>query len=246
MWCKVCRQDVPALPKGERQTLCCSRCGEAVGAAAVPRQDAAADQPPTYDGWELDEQLAHIERSLKAGRLAEPRGPVDYTSIPRFDAPQAGPPSGHLGASQHRQARRRLSDRQKALSGTFAWVIVSLGTMSLVCGGALLVWSLATGRQELWNVGLPAAVAGQIALLAGLVLQIDRLWYDNRRAAAKLGNVEGRLRELQTTAMMLGTGQSPASTTFYSHFASGAAPQLLLTDLKSQLDLLAVRMAQEE
>jgi hypothetical protein len=33
---------------------------------------------------------------------------------------------------------------------------------------------------------------------------------------------------------------------FYSHLADGASPQLLLTDLKSQLDLLAMKMAREE
>ena len=115
-----------------------------------------------------------------------------------------------------------------------------------MCGGVLLIWSLVAGRQELWNVGLPAAVVGQIALLVGLVLQIDRLWYDSRQAAAKLDDVDQQIHELKTTTMLLGASQGPASATFYSHLAGGAGPQLLLTDLKSQLDLLAMRIAQEE
>ncbi len=77
MWCKTCRQDVPALSSADRQSLYCPRCGEAVcvdlreasdeagtaddpsGASATP-----ADKLPWYDGWELDEQLRHIERVL--------------------------------------------------------------------------------------------------------------------------------------------------------------------------------------
>jgi len=118
--------------------------------------------------------------------------------------------------------------------------------MSLVCGGTLLIWSLVAGRQELWNVGLPPALVGQIALLVGLVLQIDRLWYDSRQAAAKLDDVDQQVHDLTNTTRLLGANQGPASATFYSHLAGGAGPQLLLTDLKSQLDLLAMKLAQEE
>ena len=107
-------------------------------------------------------------------------------------------------------------------------------------------WSLSTGRPELWTVGLPTALAGQIVLLIGLVLQIDRLWHDNREAAAKLDNVDQQLHELKTATTLLSRDQGPASTTFYSHLASGAGPQLLLADLKGQLDLLAMKLAKDE
>jgi hypothetical protein len=76
-------------------------------------------------------------------------------------------------------------------------------------------------------------------------LQIDRLWHDNREAAVKLDNVHEQIHELKTTTMLLSTSQGPASATFYSHLAGGAGPQLLLADLKSQLDLLAMKISQE-
>ena len=82
--------------------------------------------------------------------------------------------------------------------------------------------------------------------MVGLVLQLDRLWHDNHAAAAKLDNVDQQLHDLKATTTLLGTGQGPAASVFYSHFAGGAGPQLLLTDLKSQLDLLAMKIAQEE
>ena len=90
------------------------------------------------------------------------------------------------------------------------------------------------------------ALAGQIALLFGLVLQLDRVWHDNRVAAAKLDEVDEQLHELRATTTLLGISQGPAASVFYSHFAGGAGPQLLLTDLKSQLDLLAMKIAQDQ
>ena len=125
------------------------------------------------------------------------------------------------------------------------WFSVGLGTISLVCGGILVGWSLATGRHELWNIGLPLALAGQITLLAGLLLQIDRLWHDNRTTAERLDGVGQELHELQTNTALLTTDREPASSVFYSHLANGAGPRLLLSDLKSQLDLLAAKIADE-
>ncbi len=92
---------------------------------------------------------------------------------------------------------------------------------------------------------MPVALVGQIALLAGLVLQIDRLWHDNRAAASKLDDVDEQIHQLKKTTMLLGASQGPASAAFYTHLARGAGPQLLLTDLKGQLDLLAMKIAQE-
>ena len=247
---------MPALPSGDKQTLCCSRCGTAVCADPYKTADAAgpADPLPGYDGWELDEQLQHIQRVLHTGkgdcpdlRVGE-NGTVPFgqREIARFDPPQAGPPARHVAASNRPGKKRKTARRRRAVSGAFTWFAVVLGTTSFVCGGVLLIWSVATGRHELWNVGLPAAVVGQIALLVGLVLQIDRLWCDNRHAVAKLNDVDQQIHELKNATTLLGASQGPASATFYSHLAGGAGPQLLLTDLKSQLDLLAMKIAQEE
>jgi hypothetical protein len=260
MWCKECRQDVPALPSGEKQMLRCPRCGENLCAEpqkAADRDSAncragesvtapffAIKQPPAYDGWKLDEELQHIHRVLHVGKSTESEA-VASRSAARFDPPQAGPPAHHLSTSNRPGKRRKKVGRRGSVSGVLAWFVFALGIASSACGGILLGWSLATGRQELWNVGLPVALAGQVALLAGLVLQINRLWHDNRAAASKLDDVDEQIHELKTTTMLLSTSQGPASATFYSHLASGASPQLLLTDLKSQLDLLAMKIAEE-
>jgi hypothetical protein len=281
MWCKGCRQDVPALRSGDMQPLRCPRCGEAVCADSNQTANVAVkpDEPSEYDGWELDQRLLHIQRALQGGKGANPdlrgngdcsdSGPNENGTVPfagfhaagkasrksetarrepvRFDEPQAGPPSRHVVTSnQSRMKRKKAVRRQRSVSGVFTWLVISLGAMSLACGGMLLIWSLAGGRPELWNIGLPPALIGQIVLLVGLVLQIDRLWYDSRQASAKLDDVDQQIHELTSTTMLLGANQNPVSATFYSHLAGGAAPRLLLTDLKSQLDLLAMRIAQDE
>jgi len=109
-----------------------------------------------------------------------------------------------------------------------------------------LGWSLVAGRDELWNIGLPIAAGGQIALLVGLVLQLDRFWRDNHRTVSKLDEVDEKLRDLKTTATLLSTIHGPSSTAFYTHLAGGANPQLLLSDLKSQLDLLAMKIGKQK
>lgn len=240
MWCKECCQDVLALPSGDQQTLCCPRCGTAVcadlhEANGLPASD---DQMADYDGWELDEQLHHIQRLLQAANdegLSRSNNPDGREAV-RFDPPVA----------TNRSDKTRKSVGGNRVAGFLTWLALALGTTGFVCGGILLAWSLVAERRELWDVGLPVALVGQIALLVGLVLQIDRLWRDNREAAAKLDDVDEQIHELKTATTLLGVGQGPGSAAFYTHFAGGANAQLLLTDLKGQLDLLAMKIADSE
>jgi hypothetical protein len=236
MWCKQCRQDVPALPSADKQNYCCPRCGETISVE------------PSYDGWEMDEQLRHAERVLQSNKLRGREAESIYRrEASRFDLPHAGPPTWHAPTAQP-PARQRKTDQADSptLTGMLAWLAISLGTTAFVCGGILLGWSLITGRQELWTIGLPVTLVGQVALLIGLVLQLDRLWHDNRASAAKLDNVDEQLHDLKASTTLLGASQGPAASVFYSHFAGGAGPQLLLTDLKSQIDLLAMKIAQDD
>ena len=255
--------------------LCCPRCGEMLRAERQASADGdyfasrASDdesvlldvpfgvlhQPPVYDGWQLDEELQHLHRLLHVGntgdcsdgRLGENGAAALNAAIKqaaRFDPPQADVPARHIPAAPCPAGPRKKSGRRGMFSSVLTWSAFTLGLASSASGGVLLGCSLVTGRQDLWNLGTPIALAGLIFLLAGLVLQIDRLRRDNRVATSKLDEVDEQLHELKTT-MLLSTNQGPASANFYSHMASGASPQLLLTDLKSQLDLLAIKIAQE-
>ncbi len=114
--------------------------------------------------------------------------------------------------------------------------------MAVIGGGALLGWSLVTGRQDLLVFAAPTAMGGQIVVLLGLVLQLNRLGRDSRQAAGKLDRLDQDIHDLRTTTTLLGTTHGPSAAAFYAHLADGASPQILLSDLKSQLDILAVQL----
>jgi hypothetical protein len=121
---------------------------------------------------------------------------------------------------------------------------MSIGLMGFCCGGVLLGWSFLAGRADLWNLGIPIAVGGQIALLIGLVLQLERIWQNNRYAVEKLDEVDERLADMHHSQALLQVNHGSAAQAFYAHMADGANPSMLLADLKGQLDLLAVKLSE--
>ena len=100
-------------------------------------------------------------------------------------------------------------------------------------------------RPELWQWGVPAALAGQGALLIGFVLQLDGVWQASRANTQQLAQNDIQLSGLAQSIQMLNVTQSGPSQSFYAHYAAGARPELLMADLRSQLDLLASRMSNE-
>jgi hypothetical protein len=217
---------------------------------------AASRRSPDYDGWEMEEQLRHAFRVLGPSR-ASAASQVDPAERPRYrldaghrvkaphtkkkKAPRAIRRIDRVAAAQ---SPRRSASAGDGLLGFFVGTALSLGTMAFGCGLALLGWSAYSGSHELWTFGAPIVLAGQIALVLGLVLQLDRIWRDSRRAAARLETVDEQIDELKTTTSLLGTTHGPSSA-FYAHWAGGAGADILLGDLKSQLDLLAVKLAKQ-
>ena len=139
------------------------------GRDAVSRKwDRVGDQLPGYDSWELDEQLQHIHRVLQSRQGDCPDFRVgENGTVPLASARPRGSirrrPVRPLGTSPRRTdpaRQRKTAGRRGAVSGGFTWFVLALGTASFACGGVLLGWSLATGRHELWNVGLPVARGG--------------------------------------------------------------------------------------
>jgi hypothetical protein len=203
--------------------------------------------------------LRHIDRVLHADasgsevRVGSPRDAL----LSRIDASEESPRGWHAGeptigahaAGVGRDRRAESVANRPTTAGDRSlavgvWLGLSLGVMALVCGGILLAWSIIEKRPELWPIGLPIAIAGQVALLLALVLQLDRVWRKGRSTAAKLDDVEGQIHDLRSATAMLSTTHSSPATAFYAHYCGGASPEMLLTDLKSQLDLLAVKIGQ--
>jgi hypothetical protein len=203
--------------------------------------DVGAAGPAFDDGWESGEQMRDIERVLYPARR-KAAGAAGGSEAVRCDPPHADLPHRHQPSADEPATDRAA---QGSKTTAFAWLTLVLGSAGFVGGACLLAWSLTIGQQEMWRIGLPLMLSGQVVLLLGLALQIDRLRRDSREAAARLGNVHQRLDDLKTAATLLGSSHGPGATSFYSHFASGASPQMLLSDLKSQLDLLAMKIAHE-
>jgi hypothetical protein len=260
MWCSTCQQDVPLPATAGAAALRCGKCGQTLASSAAANdelnpapqkpanemQDSAApaaipggspQAAPSLrkaipDDWELAADLRGVERlvgSLKASGLREqadwygglPQG-ADAPRSPSYDVPPSPErPKGHL----------------------LAWTILSLGLATFACGAVLLGWSLAADRDDLWPLGLPLALVGQAALIIGLVLQLDGLWHSNRQTAQSLTALDGELHRVRHATTLLTTTKNASAQSFYAHMAEGASPQLLLADLKGQLDLLAQQMS---
>ncbi len=268
MRCRICGHDVPGIPSLAEGQYSCARCGAPVApitleSATTPKSASTADEdtskagtastaaqrPPIYDSWEIDEQLRHFRRvlgpgSLPRGKLGKPAAQLNY----RLDA-------GHGVPTPHVKQSRRLSRKRERVAAApkehapgdrplavVAWLTLLLGTTGFVSGLALMGWSMNTDHQDLWAIGAPTILAGQIVLILGLVLQLDRTWRDGRWAAAKLETVDEQLQDLKASSRLRGTMHA-SSGEFYSHWVGGAGPEILLGDLKSQLDLLAVKLS---
>lgn len=264
MWCRQCQQDVPGKPDDGKYA--CPRCGEElprnVGRSGAASQSEpvfipVTDPPPAYDEWDLEEQLRHIERVLRLNESeAQRQEPEDSDRWARVDPAHGQSPAWHVRPVKKRTANRSKERKKKtaALSqgpdrptgsraSVLTWSILSLGSMGLACGGVLMGWSVVAGRPDLWSVGTPIVLVAQLVLLIGFIVQLDRLGDDNRSTSDKLEHFDQRLDELNTTTSLLGTSHTSPAASFYSHMAGGANPQLLLADLKSQLDLLALKIS---
>ena len=263
MWCQNCGQDVPGVAAEGTSEYRCPRCRRSLrqcehrlrigggderqfveDAADKDMAEAEAASPtPPYDGWELEQRLIHIERMLGAeGRAAsadaENQAAEKSNAVLRFD-------SAHASRTRpHGRPRPVKLPRHGKLSSAIVWSALLIGVTTLVCGGVLMGWSMLSSRDDLWSIGFPIALVGGISLFAALIVQMDRLLNDNRDTKAKLDN---QLHRLATATNQLGSHHhlSP-SDAFYSHLADGANPQLLLSDLKSQLDMLAVKISDRE
>jgi len=203
--------------------------------------------------WQCDDSVWAAER-LNEVVSGLPPDPVDNASseparsdnhmpqsIPQWHTHLghnlADPDPRQLSSINHPPARRRRP--------IFSWFAFTFGFMIFVCGAGLLIGGYFMGRAELWNLGIPVVMVGQIGLLIGLVWLLEGLWQSHHTNANTLGALDDRLKDLKQTTAMMGTTHSSAAQSFYAHMADGASPQLMLADLKGQLDMLAMKLAKE-
>jgi hypothetical protein len=266
MWCSHCQHEVPVLasPHAPREQRC-PRCKRKLASERPPetapessadrassKENAAltlslAGMPVELDDWELNSDLRATKRILALVK-ADGMQAVDdsiWDRLPRANKAREPRESPQPRGSRERGSRPTLPAEEKgapAPKSGLGWLMLSLGLMAFVCGGVLVAWSFVANRPDLWRLGLPITFAGQAGLILGLVLQLDGLWQSSRQAAATLGELDDELAEIKHATTLLSTTHTGPAQSFYAHYSSGASPQLLLADLKGQLDLLATRL----
>jgi hypothetical protein len=143
---------------------------------------APLDLPAAFDSWELEERLRHVKRLL-APPAAREDGDAAPRSNFRVDA-------GHAVERQFSAAAEKLPSlpEDQTMGGVWAsfaaWSAIAGGLAALTCGGVLCGWSLAAEREELWTIGLPVLLTGQMTLVFGLLLQLRRVWRGRGRPIA--------------------------------------------------------------
>jgi hypothetical protein len=221
-----------------------SICDEGL-ALDEPAAAAAAATLPRVDDW----SVRQLGRELRRSNAVAAVGPHFPQGPRRFDPPQnlfadvghaSTPPIQPITAQTALRATTRPP--RSAAGQIIAWLIVMAGSLVLSAGIGLVSWSLAANQMLYWNLALGLTLGGQGALIFGLVLVVSRLWRNSRHATNRLQDVHVRLGQLQHTADALTAMRSGSAPAFYADLARGASPQVLLANLKGQLDQLATRI----
>ena len=252
MWCSTCQQDVPGVSHSATGRLVCSRCHQPTrtkksnpangiydGGIELdePLVARACASPPKLDNWQDRHRSRRLGRELRRSASISPAPFERLPSNPRrFDPPAELFDNTPTSVSPISTPVARRAQGGQAI----AWFTVMAGFFALCGGLGGIAWSLAMNRGEYWNASLGLTLAGQGALIFGLVLVVARLWRNSRYATGKLQDVHTRLVELQRTAEALATNRGGAPA-FYADLARGAPPQMLLSNLKGQIDQLATR-----
>ena len=183
MWCNRCQQDIPALiqPSGD---LACLRCGwvflqngnpssNPSQATSQPAEITPAispfhvhteggscgPSPPHYDAWEVDEELAHIKRTLTHETGSAP-------SVNRFESAHPHMAASHLG--QTIPSNRMVRRSQGFEPDSTAWWLFLCSVTVFGCGSILLGWGIVLNQERLMAWGIPITVAGLVFFAASV------------------------------------------------------------------------------
>jgi hypothetical protein len=263
MWCSTCHQDVPGVANPATGRLVCSRCQRPLTdakkmAAAICDVVIALDEteiiapapvpPIRTDDYAARRHARALDRKLRpALHMHAATGFTPHTAR-RFDPPQnmfdhlEHVTTPAVSAPPNSTSATALRPRSNAGSQAFAWLVVFASIVVLATGIGLIGWSLSSNQMIYWNLAIGLALGGQGGLIFGLVLVVSRLWRNSRYATHRLQEVHARLGELQHTADTLTAMRSGGAPQFYADLARGASPQMLLTNLKGQLDQLSSRL----
>ncbi|MBX7168474.1 MAG: hypothetical protein K1X74_19210 [Pirellulales bacterium] len=239
---------VAELDAVEAPAATCARPLSETREASAAKSDFSFAAAAPLDAWAIEAKLREAERLLGVGPLApgpEAGAGQELTLARLLDGLRFDPP--HRAAVQTAASDTALAKTGRGPAplrrAVLMWLSVGLGLAAFACGGSLLAFAYLEHRSDLWELGVPMTLTGQVGLLFALGLQLERIWMENRETVGKLADVDRQLEDLQQTTHLIGGPYFTATEAFYQHLSAGANPQTLLTDVKTQLDLLAVHLA---
>ena len=229
--CIVCRETYARPMAGQVTRWDKSHTQTNTGTEGHDHDNVCPVEPPPVFDSDVDWHDAHVRPS---------RSKVEDPPRPAIVPQQAA------GVPQQAAGTDRPESKPRKRSSFACWLLLSLGVALFACGGALIGFSLMGDREELWNVGTPLALAGQAAFLIGLVLQLDVIWHQSRLTSRSVSHLDDRLAKLQDFRESSEQTSNQPAHAFYQDMADGASPQVLLNDLKGQLDLLADKLTRSQ
>jgi len=191
MWCRICRQDVPVVAGAPGRAVACPRCGgrldsdclggstaelEAVAEGGIDLTgqqfaEVTGIAPPVpWDNWELNQQMQSVRRIASRANRDQHRTSWDPEHVVRIDRSHSGRRAENGPTSMPDDTVEPPAEY--AARGPLTWLSLGLGLACATCGALLAATGLFQSRSDLWNIGLPLVVAGQLALLLGLMLRL--------------------------------------------------------------------------
>ena len=263
MWCSHCQQDVPAVAGSVEGPLICPRCDErfdtelntvtnfahacvhpADTGVSLDSIDSKPDLAPPINRLEQEEthqRLRRIGRSLRTAYRHDP-GFGTSPSLSWSNDLSVGVGPSLRGAGK--QGRHRTIERS---TPTFISRLIGLlllaGVIGFAGGAGLLVWAAAFQLPGAWHWGMTSTIAAEGVLILGLTWMAGRLWRNSRKLNYQLADVEEQLYDIERLTGSLTGSRMSCSQHYYDHFNQGASSQMLLANLRGQVDQLAQRMA---
>ena len=195
-----------------------------VSLSSTGTHTAGSTSPTFFQCWELDENLRTAERIARNLRVH-----ARHTAMPpRFEA------TGH----EHRGDEPPADPSSILIRGHRFLRFVSrtlLGSsFVLFAAGAIIAgWSMLVGNAMLWRFAMPLVLTGESGLVLSLVTHLLAESQRDRAAGEVLVQLDRQVRRLRENA----TSSEPHTS---------VSPHLLLSDLKTQIELLSKRLRDEE
>jgi hypothetical protein len=195
------------------------------------------------EDWEFEETIKEAQQ-LVHNVATQQRLSLDQANRTRTDPPHLGwrdrPPGNDAVPA------RGTFSLPSQPSGLVAWIILAVGLGGFVCGTALIGLSLFKQQPTLWQLGLPLALLGQVAVLFVVVWQLDVVWHSNRATFVALHAMDEQIRQLRQESKRSQSIDGDDTPMFYRHVAEGASPHVLLEDLKQQIDVLSLQLSRDK